>query len=56
MLGRANSRLMGGVLGPSFWREDGREDGRADGRVAQIDDNTPARGGIIMYNGGLAGG
>ena len=28
----ANSRLMGGVLGPSFWREDGQEDGRADGR------------------------
>ena len=25
-------------------------------QTPQIDDNTPARGGIIMYNGGLAGG
>ena len=25
-------------------------------QTPEIDDNTPARGGIIMYNGGLAGG
>ena len=25
-------------------------------QTPQIDDNTPARGGIMMYNGGLAGG
>ena len=37
-------------------RGDGWGDGREDGQLShppdpQIDDNTPARGGIVMYNG-----
>ncbi len=59
--------IVPGFADPGFARGDGLGDGwgdgggdgRGDGQLShppdpQIDDNTPARGGIIMYNGGSA--
>ena len=44
--------MMGGMVGEMV----GRMVRLATHQTPQIDDNTPARGGIAMNNGGLAGG
>ena len=46
--GGGTVRGMAGGTGGGMVSLDARQ-------TPQIDDNTPARGGIIMYNGGLAG-
>ena len=52
MVGRMVGRTVGGMAGGTV----GGMVSLATRQTPPIDDNTPARGGITMYNGGLAGG
>ena len=48
MVGRMVGGMAGGTVGGIV--------SLSTRQTPQIDDNTPARGGIAMYNGGLVGG
>ena len=56
MVGEMVGRMVGGTVGGMAGWTVGRMVSLATHQTPQIDDNTPARGGIAMYNGGLVGG
>ena len=55
-VGGTVGRMVGGTVGGMARGTVGGMVSLATRQTPWIDDNTPARGGIIMYNGGLAGG
>ncbi len=56
MVGEMVGRMVGGTVGGMAGWTVGRMVSLATHQTPQIDDNTPACGGIAMYNGGLVGG